>query len=121
MSGVGSLKAPFSYTRSAKYTRIMIQVDFGKIIRNFEYALSPRLFVLDFHSVIDTENDVNSTRPNTFFWSDLAFTFRYCPSSFLKLSGQVSCTLPVTGLKQAYYEASPFNASIGLILNLDAF
>ena len=113
--------APYIFTRSAKYTRIMLQADFGKIVNNFEFALSPRLFMIDFHSVIDTENNAYLTLPHTFLWSDLAFTFRYCPTSFLKLSGQVSCTLPVTGFKQAYYDASPFNASIGLILNLDAF
>ncbi len=113
--------APYSFIRSTKYTRIMLQADFGKIVRNFEYALSPRLFVLDFHSVIDTENTSYLTIPHTFLWSDLAFTFRYCPSAFLKLSGQVSCSLPVTGLKQAYYEASPFNASFGLVFYFNAF
>lgn len=113
--------APFTYTRSAKYSRIMLQADFGKIVRNFEYAISPRLFILDFHSVTDTENNSYLTMPHTFLWSDLAMTFRYCPTKFLKLSSQVSCIFPLTGLKQAYYDASPFNASIGLILNLDAF
>ena len=111
----------YLYSKSAKYTRIMLQADFGKIVRNFEYAISPRLFVLDFHSVIDTENTSPLNIPHTFLWSDLAFTFRYCPTSFLKLSGQVSCTLPITDFKQGYYDASPFNASVGLILNLDAF
>lgn len=126
MSGAGGdtiygHTAPYSFIRSAKYTRIMLQADFGKIVRNFEYALSPRLFVLDFHSVIDTENTSYQTIPHTFLWSDLAFTFRYCPIPFLKLSGQVSCSLPVTGLKQAYYEASPFNASFGLVFYFNTF
>ena len=113
--------SPYIYTKSANYTRFMIQADFGKTVRNFEYALSPRLFIIDYHSITDTQNNSYLTLPHTFLWSDLAFTFRYCPTNFLKLSGQVSCTYPISGRKVGYYEASPFNASIGLILNLDAF
>ncbi len=104
--------------RSAKYTRIMLQADFGRITNKFEFGVTPRLFLINYFSNVDTQNNAYLTIPHRFVWSDLAFSIRYSPSKYFKIASQVSCTLPITGLKNGYYEASPFNASLGVIFNV---
>jgi hypothetical protein len=111
--------APYTYKRNANYLRYMVQVNFGKSKNKFEYAISPRLFIIDFRNIVNTENNTYLTLPHTFLWTDIAFTIRYCPTTYLKLSGQISGTIPISGLKAGFYEASPFNCSLGLIFNLN--
>jgi len=104
--------------RSSKYTRWMLQADFGKLDNHVEYVLTPRVFWIDYFDQVDTQNLSYLTIPHAFVWSDLAFSVRYSPVSFLKIVGQCSITLPVTGSKYAFYEASPLNASIGLVFHV---
>ena len=104
--------------RSANYSRVTFQADFGKIKNKFEFAVTPRLFYINYYSNVDTQGDAYKTIPHAFLWSDLAFSFRYSPIKFLKIASQVSCTLPIIGIKNGYYEASPFNASLGVVFNL---
>lgn len=106
------------WIRSADYTRITLQADFGKVANKIEYGLTSRLFLIDYHAIVDTQNDSYKTTPHTFLMSDLSFSFRYSPIKYVKIASQVSLTLPVTGIKYAYYQPSPFNASLGVVLNL---
>ena len=113
--------APYTYFNSADYNRFLIQADFGKSKDKFEYSFSPRIFVLNYYNVVDTQNDSFKNLPNTFVWTDYAITLRYKPIKNIKISGQICLTIPVTGYKAAFYEASPINCSIGIIANLNLF
>lgn len=107
-----------SYLRSSNYTRIAIQADFGKVKDAFEYTCTPRVFWINYYGQKDTQDNTYQTIPHAFVWSDVAFSVRYSPLRFIKIVGQVSVTLPVTGRKYGYYEASPLNASVGLVFNV---
>jgi hypothetical protein len=104
--------------RSAKYARWLLQADFGKVKNQVEYVLTPRVFWINYFDHVDTQDLSYLTIPHAFIWSDLAFSVRYAPMRFVKIMGQVSMTLPITGSKYGYYEASPLNASIGLVFNV---
>jgi len=103
---------------SSNYSRFTVQADFGKVKEAFEYSFTPRVFWINYYGQQDTQNTTYQTIPHAFVWSDVAFSVRYSPLRFIKIMGQVAMTLPVTGRKYGYYEASPLNASIGLVLNV---
>lgn len=104
--------------RSAKYTRWMFQADFGKVKNHVEYVFTPRVYYINYFDHVDTQDPSYSTIPNGFVWSDVAITTRYSPINYLQVVSQVSITLPITGSKYGYYDASPLNASIGLVFTV---
>ncbi len=101
--------------RSAKYTRWLLQADFGKVKNQVEYVLTPRVFWINYFDHVDTQDPSYLTIPRAFVWSDLAFSVRYSPFKYLQIASQVSITIPLSGSKYGYYDASPLNASIGLV------
>ena len=115
------LPGPYKYSRSANYNRFLFQADFGKSIDKLEYSFSPRIFVLNFYNITDSQNDAYKQLPNTFVWTDYALTMRYMIIKNIKIAGQITFTIPLTGYKAGYYEASPVNGSIGLLVNLNLF
>jgi hypothetical protein len=112
---------PYTYFNSANYNRFLIQADFGKSTGKLEYSFSPRVFVINYYNISNSQNDSYKHLPNTFIWTDYALTLRYNPIKSIKISGQIGLTLPITGYKAVFYEASPFNCSIGLIANMNFF
>ena len=72
--------------------------------------------ILDYFKVTDPTFTAD---PTTYMYSDISFTMRYDVTRFLKACGQMSVTIPITGRQDAFYEVFPFNAGIGLILNLN--
>ena len=101
--------------RSAKYARWLLQADFGKVKNKVQYVLTPRVFWINYFDHMDTQDPSYLTIPHAFIWSDLAFSVRYSPFKFLQIASQVSITIPLSGSKYGYYDASPLNASIGLV------
>ena len=112
---------PFTYQRNIDYSRFLIQADFGKAGKKIEYAFSPRIFLLHYFNINDNESKEYLNLPHAYFYSEIALTLRYNILKWLKISGQAGLTIPITGYKAAYYESSPFNASLGLILNINCF
>lgn len=106
-----------SNNREVHYNRYCFQSDFGWRSNKLEYALSPRLMVVDYFNITDSFNNNYKDGSNAFLYADLSNTLRYSVWRFLKLSGQLNCTLPFT--KTSYFDFAPFNCSIGLILNLN--
>ncbi len=111
-----------SYFRQAGYNRFAAQTDFKLVEGKFEIAFSPRIFLIRFNNLKDTIS-VNNPGPSNFLWSDLAVTAQYKVLKFLKISAQTTLTYPISGssTEKKYFEASPFNASLGLLFNLDLF
>ncbi len=110
---------PFTNVRDIDYNRYLIQADFGKAMRKLEFAFSPRIFLIHYYNILDSGNDTYLNLTHSYVFSDMALTLRYNIFKCLKISGQASFTIPVTGFNAAYYESSPFNVSIGLILNMN--
>jgi len=111
----------FADFRKVYYNRFLIQADFGKLHGKFEYAFSPRIFFINYYNIEDNATDEYKHVSSSYLYSDIALTTRYNFAKYFKISGQVSLTIPLTGYKVAYYEASPINGSIGLIINMNFF
>ncbi len=111
--------APFTYLRTGNYYRFLIQADFGKSYEKFKFALTPRIFLNQYYKINDTQTDIYKHLNNTYLYADLEATVQYKLLKYLMLSGQAGLTIPVTGYNVSYYEFSPFNCSLGLILNLN--
>lgn len=116
-----SYTLPYTYINKANYNRFLLQYDFGRTNKKFESAFSPRIFIINYYNVYNTQNLGYLNLPSTYLWSDATLTLRYKPLKQLIISGQISVTIPITGYKAGYYEASPINCSIGLIINLNFF
>ncbi|MFZ4621919.1 MAG: hypothetical protein ACOYNS_15265, partial [Bacteroidota bacterium] len=112
---------PFSDFKEVKYSRYLIQADYGIIDGKYEYAISPRLFLIHYYDIKDNTSIVYKELPNQYLYSDVAFTFRYKLLNYLKISGQFNFTVPLTGKYVGYYEASPLNCSIGVIADMYLF
>lgn len=107
--------------QQVSYNRFCIQADFGKIDHKWEYAISPRLIVINYYNISDNSTDRFKNKPDTYLYTDLAGTLRYTILKHLKISGQVNLTLPVTGFNSSYFAFSPFNCSMGMNLNMNLF
>jgi hypothetical protein len=110
---------PYTNYKSGHYNRFLLQLDIGMVEKKIEYAISPRIFLLNFFNINDTQNDSYKTLPRNYLWTDFAGSIKYSPIKYMKIFGQVALTIPITGYKAAYYEASPINYSLGLILNMN--
>ncbi len=112
---------PFSDLKEVKYSRFLIQTDYGVIDGKYEYAISPRLFIIYYYDIKDNASIEYKELPSKYLYSDVAFTIRYKLFEYLKISGQFNLTVPITGKYVGYYDASPFNCSIGLIADMNLF
>ena len=111
------------FSRKVNYSRYVLQADFGKSNR-FEYILSPRLMGLHYYNFSDNIRDEYKYLPDFHIYAEGAFTLRYHIIQSLIISGQVSSTFVLLGAGGGYnnyYEFSPFNCSIGLIVNMNLF
>ncbi|MEI7597222.1 MAG: hypothetical protein WCK02_15850 [Bacteroidota bacterium] len=115
-----STTSVYTYSNLANYNRFLVQANFGKSYKKFDYAFSPRVFVLNFYHVEDTQIDSFKSLPKNYIWSDYSFTLKYAVFKFLKISGQVGITIPFTGYNAAYYSSNPLNCSFGLILDFNS-
>jgi hypothetical protein len=119
-----SIENPY-HLKQASYDRLCLQADFANLSRKVGIVLSPRLLLLHFYKETNTYYSTDfALINNNFIFSELAFSLRYTPERHLTISPQLCATLPLAGkgIKNNYYkDFSPFNASIGLILNLDLF
>ncbi len=107
--------------KKVSYNRFCFQADFGKINKKLEYAITPRIMVINYYNITDNSSDPYKQEANTYLYTDIAATLRYNFLKYFKISGQFSSTIPVTGFNSKYYESSPFNCSIGLIINLNFY
>lgn len=112
---------PVTYFNEAKYDRYLIQTDFGTIRGKWQYAFSPRIFLIHYYDIKDNSSKEFNKLPNKYIYSEGVLTLKYSVFEYLKATGQAGLTLPITGYDAAYFEASPFNCSIGLILDMDLF
>ena len=110
---------PYKDFKKANYNRFLIQADLGKSFGQFNFAISPRIFVLQYYNITDTQSDIYKHISNTYLFSDLALTGQYKMYKNFIVSAQIGVTAAIAGQKIAYYEYSPFNCSIGFILNLN--
>ena len=112
---------PFTNLRTAHYDRFVLQADLGKSTQQLRFAFTPRIFFIHYYNIRDTETDRYKNFPSTYLYADLAVTLQYKLLKYLMVSTQVGLTAPITGFKVGYYESSPFNCSLGLILNMNFF
>ncbi len=119
VQGLDTAKKLTTFYRRAFYNRFCFQADFGRVRNKFEYAFTPRLMVVNYSNVTDSEVKTYQSLPNTYLYSDFSFTLRYNLLKVLKISSQINATIPITGYKDSYYEFFPFNCSLGIILNLN--
>lgn len=119
VQGLDAAKKVTTFYKQAFYNRFCFQADFGRIHNKFEHAFTPRLMVVNYYNINDSENQTYQGLPNTYLYSDFSYTLRYNLLKFLKISGQINATIPITGYKASYYEFSPFNCSVGIIFNLN--
>ena len=112
---------PFSDFKEVKYSRYLLQADYGITDGKYEYAISPRIFIIQYYHIKDNASIEYKELPSTYVYSDAAFTIRYKLLEYLKISGQFNITVPLTGKYVGYYEASPFNCSVGIIADLNLF
>ena len=119
VQGLDTVKKITTQYRQAFYNRYCFQVDFGRIKDKLEYAFTPRVMVVNYFNMSDSEVNTYKGLPDVYIYADMSLTLRYSLLKFLKLTGQLNATLPITGLKSGYYEFSPFNCSLGLIFNFN--
>jgi hypothetical protein len=112
---------PFSDFKEIKYSRYLIQADYGITDGKYEYAISPRLFIVQYYGIKDNTSIEYKELPSKYLYSDVAFTIHYTLLEYLKLSGQFNVTVPITGRYVGYYDASPFNCSVGIIADMNLF
>jgi hypothetical protein len=110
-----------SSNQEVDYSRFVIQADFGNKNKKIGHVITPRLLAVHYYNIADdTRNDYRDIS-NFHIYAEGAFTLRYHVLKFLMISGQAVATLPLKYPKKGnnYYEFSPFNASIGLVFNID--
>ena len=118
-SNISATTTPyFENSSSLNYTRFVLQADFGKREEKIEYSFSPRIFLINFYNIEDNNTLINSIQSKTFLWSDISLTAKYSFLKYFKINGQIHVTLPITGFHQAYFDSSPFNLSLGVLMNL---
>ena len=110
---------PYTSLKKANYNRFLIQADIGKSFGQFNFAISPRIFVLQYYNITDTESDIYKNISNRYLCSDLALTGQYKMYKNFIISAQMGVTTVISGQKIGYYQYSPFNCSIGFILHLN--
>jgi hypothetical protein len=103
------------------YNRFCFQADYGKTIRKWEYIVSPRIMVVNYYNISDNSSESYKDLPATYLYADITGSVRYNFLKYFKLSGQLNLTIPATDLKPSYYEFSPFNCSLGLIINMNFY
>lgn len=117
-----------SYYMGGHYERFFIQNNFGSKTKHFEFAFSPRVLFVNYYNIYDNSTNQYKHLKGSYFYFETALTTRLRIFKYLQLCQQFIITLPVTGNLESrsyapnyFYEFSPFNASIGLIINLDLF
>ena len=120
-NSVSGQTIPFTNFRKAYYNRFLIQSNFGYLDKKIEYAFSPRILLVHYYNITDNSTSTFKQLPSTFLYSDASLTLRYSLTTNIKISAQSSLTIPITGYKAGYFEASPINCSIGLTINFNLF
>lgn len=113
--------APFFDSKEVHYRRYLLQANYGGRDDKIEWAISPRLFVLHYYDIHDNTSIAYKNIPSTYLYSDVAFTLRYEVLPSVRLSTQCVLTVPLADTYKGYYEASPFNCSIGIIVDMNVF
>ncbi len=103
------------------YNRFCFQADYGKTIRKWEYIVSPRIMLLNYYNISDNSTDTYKDLPATYLYADITGSVRYNFLKYFKIYGQLNFTIPATDFKPSYYEFSPFNCSIGLLVNMNFY
>jgi hypothetical protein len=102
------------------YNRFAIQADFGNKSNKAEHVFTPRLLGVHYYNIVDNATNDYQDLSNFHIYAEGAVTARYRLLRFLMISGQTCFTLPLTHPKgNDYYGFSPFNGSIGLILDIN--
>ena len=109
---------PFTEIKQVEYNRIHITSNWGRKNRKWAYILSPGLFYLHYYHLSDTQSITDKALPKDYLFADLALILQYHFLKHLKVSGQVNLTAPLTDFKHSYYEFSPINISLGIILDI---
>lgn len=107
--------------QEVSYNRFCFQADFGQIKNNWEYAISPRILLVNYYNIYDNNTQSYQNEPSTFLYADMTSTVRYKFLRYFKIYAQVNATLPITGFNSAYYSFSPFNANIGFMIDCNLF
>lgn len=110
---------PFTDIKQAYYNRFLFQSDFGKINKKFEYILSPAIFLLHYYDVTDNKSIAYKSLSKDYLYANLTISLHYKLLKYLKLSGQLNLTAPLSDYTHTYYEFSPINMSLGIIFNAD--
>ncbi len=120
--GLDSLKTISTEFRQVSYNRFCVQADLGKSYRKTQFAISPRLFFINYYDISDPQTDRYAHLANNYLYFETALTMRFTLVRFLVLSAQTCITVPLTDFNERrynyYYDFSPFNVSLGLIMNL---
>lgn len=109
----------YSDFNSLYYNRYTLQSDFGKTNGPLTYVFTPRLFLLNFYGIKDFKTDQTNVIARTYVWSDLSLTVRYNFLNYFTLSSQMGLTLPVTGIHDSYFQSSPVNLSLGVLVHFN--
>jgi hypothetical protein len=119
--GLDTAMKIISTFQKVSYNRFCFQADFGKTNNKWEYAVSPRIMVVNYYNISDNSTKIYKDIPDTYLYADITGSVRYNFLKHFKIAGQLNFTIPATDFKPSYYEFSPFNCSIGLIINLNFY
>jgi len=82
-------------SQNVKYSRFTIQTDLGTKINKLEYAWSPRLVAVHYYHIVDNTRSDYKGLSDFHIYAEGALTLRYTLLNYLKISGQLSATLPL--------------------------
>ncbi|MBK0403747.1 hypothetical protein I5M27_12170 [Adhaeribacter sp. BT258] len=118
--GANTAGSTYETNQKVEYSRFGIQADFGRKENKLEFALTPRLLWVNYYKIDDDSRTDYKDIANSYVYAEGAFTLRYHILKFLMISSQVGVTFPLKNYGyNHYFEFSPFNASAGLIFNLN--
>jgi len=125
LAGNGNSKRDRIYSRrysfkSINYNRFAIQTDFRIYDGPVEFAISPRIFMLYRGNYRQTYDETPySNLGKISYWGEVAVTTKFRIFKFLKIVVQSGLTAPTSFANYAFLETSPFNFSVGTILNFN--
>ena len=106
--------------KSINYNRFAIQTDFRLSKGIVELAVSPRVFMLYLYNYRQTDGDPTfSNIGKITYWGEVAVTTKFRIFKFLKVVMQSGITGPTSFAINNFLETSPFNFSLGTILNFN--
>jgi|GEM_PF-1261657 len=103
--------------KQTRYNRFCLQGDLGKVSKHWGYAISPRLFLINYYGTTDNKRPDMQNTSNTYMYMECALTGRYTFARYIIISSQISLTLPTDNI--SYYDFAPWNLSVGLAVNLN--